>query len=184
MHSLTRGIIALFALAALGFCAGCKSYQLGHPAELPFETVYIQPAKNDSFAPQVQALLSSEVRERVIRDGRVKLVADPNAADAILTMTVTDYMRRGGSRSQSDTETAQDFDLILRVRLDLYDQVEGNYLFEGRRIEARTTSYVNNPYAGAGATDTQGLIQSEYNAMPQLARELGRKASDELLSAW
>ena len=145
-----KSIFALLALITLGLFTACKSYQLGHPAELPFETIYIQPAKNDSFAPQAQALLSSQVREAVIRDGRVKLVADPDAADAVYTMTITEYERRGGTSRQDDTERAEDFDLLLQVQLDLYDQANSEYLFEGRRIQARTHAYQNNPFAAAG----------------------------------
>lgn len=174
----------LIALVALGFATGCKSYKVGHPAELPFETIYIQPAKNDSFAPQAQALISTQVREAVIRDGRVKLIANETEADAVLTMTLTDYERRGGTRRQDDTERAQDVDIVIRAQLDLYDQNNGKYLFEGRNVDARTNAYFDNPYTAAGAPSTQGLVQSEYNAMPRLARELGRKIADELLSAW
>lgn len=181
---MLRGTLTILAAAALTLSTACKSYQLGHPAELPFETIFIQPAKNDSFAPQAQALVSSEVREAVIRDGRVKLVANPNEADAVLTVTLTDYTRRGNSRSQADTEIAQDFDLRLYASLDLYDQRNGQFLFEERRIDARATGYTNDPFAAPGTPNTQDLIQSEYNAMPRLARDLGRKAADELLSAW
>lgn len=183
-HKMRHYVFALTTLLVLGLSAGCKSYKLGHPAELPFETIYIQPAKNDSFAPQAQALVSAQVREAVIRDGRVKLVADPSKADAVLAMTLTDYTRDAASRRQDDTELAQSFDLTLHLQLDLYDQRKGDYLFQGRGVEARTTGDISNPYAAAGTPNTQGLIQSEYNAMPRLARELGRKAADELLSAW
>lgn len=183
-HKMLQHAFALFTLVALSLCAGCQSYELGHPAELPFETLYIQPAKNDTFAPQAQALISSQLREAVIRDGRVKLIADPSKADAVLTMTLTDYTRNAASRSQEDTEIAQSFDLRLQAKIDLYDQRSGNYFFESRGLDARTTGYLNNPYLPNGTPDTQGLIQSEYNAMPQLARELGRKAADELLSVW
>lgn len=172
------------ALFALSLSVGCKSYKLGHPAELPFATIYIQPAKNDSFAPQAQALVSGQVREAVLRDGRVKLIADPKKADAVLSMTLTEYTRNAAARRQDDTEVAQNFDLTLSVQLDLYDQRQGDYFFQGREVEARTTGYLNNPYLPDGTPDTQGLIQSEYNAMPRLARELGRKAADELLSVW
>lgn len=175
---------ALLAAFALSFLAACQSYQLGHPAELPFETLFIQPVKNDSFAPQAQALLSAQVREAVIRDGRVRLVANPDKADAVLLMTLSDYTRRAGARRQDDTELAQNFDLTLRLQLDLYDQREEAYLFEGRQLEAQSIGYLNNPYNTAGSPDTQGLIQSEFNAMPRLTRELARKAADELLSVW
>ena len=184
IHKMIQSAFALLAAFALSFFVGCQSYQLGHPAELPFETIYIQPAKNDSFAPQAQALLSTQVREAVIRDGRVRLIADQSEADAVLLMTLTDYTRRASARRQDDTEAAQNFDLTLRLQLDLYDLRNGNYFFKGRQLEARTTGYLSDPYAPAGARDTQGLIQSEYNAMPRLARELGRKAADELLSVW
>lgn len=176
--------LASLTLLGLSLFVGCKSYQLGHPAELPFETIYIQPAKNDSFAPQAQALVSGQVREAVLRDGRVKLIADPKEADAVLSMTLTEYTRNAAARRQDDTEVAQNFDLALSVQLDLYDQRQGDYFFRGREVEARTTGYLNNPYLADGTPNTQGLIQSEYNAMPRLARELGRKAADELLSTW
>lgn len=176
--------LALLSLVAMNLSVGCKSYTLGHPAELPFETIYIQPARNDSFAPQAQALISGQVREAVIRDGRVKLVAEPGKADALLRMTLSEYTRNAAARRQDDTEIAQNFDLTLGLQLDLYDQDNGSYFFQGREVEARTTGYTNNPYVDAAVRDTQGLIQSEYNAMPRLARELGRKAADELLSVW
>jgi len=184
IHKLFQYAFALSAFIALGISAGCKSYMLGHPAELPFKTIYIQPAKNDSFAPQAQALVSSQIREAVIRDGRVTLIADPDEADAVLAITLTEYSRNAAARRQDDTELAQDFDITLRARLELHDQRSGNYFFEGREVEARTVGYLNDPFTTAGAPDTQGLIQAEYNAMPRLARELGRKAADELLSVW
>ena len=181
---LFQGIFALLLISILGVGTGCKSYQLGHSAELPFQSIYIEPVKNDSFAPQAQTLLSSEVREAVIRDGRVKLVAAPEQADAVLMTTLTDYRRQGGARRQNDTQIARDFDITLGAELDLYDQKAGKFIFKERRIEARTNVYLDNPYSPAGSPDTQGYIQSEYNAMPRLARELGRKAADELLGAW
>lgn len=183
-HKLFQSAFALLAVAALSFCTGCKSYQLGHPTELPFETIYIQPAKNASYAPQAQALISAQVRELVIRDGRAKLIADKSQADAVLTLTLTDYERRGRARSQDDTVVAQNFDIILEAEIDLYDQKNGKFLFEGRSVKSRTNAYLDNPYRTSGTPITQGFIQSEHNAMPRLARELGRKVADELLSVW
>lgn len=181
---MLRGLAMLFSVLALAFCIGCKSYQLGHPAELPFETVYIQPVKNDSFAPQAQALISSQIREAVIRDGRVTLVADKKNADVILAVTLRDYTRQGGARRQTDTAVATNFDLTLEAVVDLYDQENESFLFESRIIRARTTAYLDNPYNAAAAPATQGFIQSEYDTMPRIARDLGRKIADELLSTW
>ncbi|MEC7487151.1 MAG: hypothetical protein VYE55_02485, partial [Verrucomicrobiota bacterium] len=61
--------------------AGCQSYQLGDPTQLDFRSIYIKPVTNDSFAPQVQALLSSKIRELFIRDSRTRMVNDQQEAD-------------------------------------------------------------------------------------------------------
>lgn len=179
----TRHLSAFFALLALAFLSGCQSYQLGHPAELPFETIFVKPAANDSFAPQAQALISAEVRENIIRDGRVKLLAKESDADAVLFITLSDYERKSGTRVQGDTEVAQDFDVELEATVALYDQKAGQYLIESRKLRDRTVAYVGNPYTSS-RVETEGLIQSEYQAMPRLARDLGKKIADEVLSAW
>jgi hypothetical protein len=171
------GPLLAFALISL---SGCKSYQLGHPAELPFETIYVAPAKNDSYAPQAQALLSSAVRSAMIRDGRVELIAEPDQADAILEITLSDYNRRGGTRDPQDTSVAQDYDLSLEVMIDLYDQRSGTYLIESKRLVDSTIAYLSNDYTG----EISGLAQSETQAMPRLARDLGRKIVDKVLSTW
>lgn len=183
-HKLHRSALSLLATLLCCGLAACKTYKLGHPAALPFATIYIEPVKNDSFAPQIQTLLSTQVREAVLRDGRIQLVADPQQADAVLQLRLTDYDRLASARRQDDTERAQTFDLSLRLQLSLYDPHNDRFYFQDRPVAARTTGYLNNPYAAVGAPATQGLIQSEFNAMPRLARELGQKAANELLSTW
>ena len=75
------------------FMAGCQSYQLGDPAQLDFKSIYIKPVTNDSFAPQVQALLSSQIRELFIRDSRTQMVNDHKEADVILFVNLISYNR-------------------------------------------------------------------------------------------
>ena len=63
-------MIAVLALFTSAFISGCNSYQLGNPAELPFESIYIKPVSNDSFAPQAQEglhLLQSEEEAKDVR---------------------------------------------------------------------------------------------------------------------
>jgi len=184
LFNLLRLSATVLSLAGLLCLNGCKSYQLGHPAEIPFKTIFVQPAANDSFAPQAQALISSKVREEIIRDGRVKLVANENRADAVLRITLSDYQRITGTRNQTDTEVAQDYDIILQATVDLYHQANGNYLIQSRTVSERTTAYVNNTFTPPGDPQTQGLIQSEYQAMPRIAREIGQKVADLVLSSW
>ncbi len=177
-------LIATLTLLAASFLGACKSYQLGSPAELPFKSIYIQPATNDSFAPQAQALLSAQIREAFIRDGRTQLVTSEEAADAVLLVNLTEYDRQAAARRRDDTVVARDFDLSLHADVSLFNQNKGDYYFKNRQLSETSNAYTDNPYADPTATQTQGFLQSEYQAMPRLTRDLARKIADEVLSPW
>jgi len=185
--ALRSTLIAAITLAAVGFISGCKSYQFGNPAELPFESIYIKPVTNDSFAPQAQALLSAQIRDAFIRDGRTKLVTSEEEADAVLLVNLTEYDRSAAALQSNDTTTAADFDLTLIAEVSLFNQNKGDYFFQERVIEETSNAYVNNPYSAPvtlATPNTQGFLQSEYQAMPRLTRDLARKIADEVLSPW
>ncbi|TVP80965.1 MAG: hypothetical protein EA353_02550 [Puniceicoccaceae bacterium] len=174
----------LLSIGFIGLLGGCKSYQLGNPAELTFQSIYVKPVQNDSYAPQAQALLSSQIRDAFIRDGRLALATSEEAADVVLLVNLTDYRRRAASRSRQDTRLGTDFDLTLEAELALFDQNKGSYLFQRRKLSERSNAYAQNPYAAPGAPASQGFIQSEYQAMPRLTRGLAQKIADEVLSPW
>lgn len=182
--TLCRAITALLALWVASFLGGCKSYQLGHPTELPFKSIYIQPAANDSFAPQAQALLSSQIREAFIRDGRTRLVTSEEDADAVLLINLTEYDRSAAARQSADTAVARDFDLNLTAEVSLFDQNKGDYYFQKRELQERSNAFADNPYADRTDVRTQDFLQAEYQAMPRLTRDLARKIADEVLSPW
>ena len=185
-HALRTPLIAALTLLTMIFASGCKSYQWGNPAELPFKSIYIKPVTNDSFAPQAQALLSRQIRDAFIRDGRSQLVTSEEDADAVLLVNLTKYDRRAAARSSEDTETAADFDLSLTAIVSLYNQNQGDYFFKERSIKETANAYVNNPYATitTPASNTQDFLQSEYQAMSLLTRDLARSIADEVLSPW
>jgi len=178
---LMRVLPWLLIAASLG---ACKSYQLGSPATLPFESIYVRPVMNQSFAPQAQALLSSQIREAFLRDGRVRLVSDPSTADAVLVIDLTEYRRSPGARESNDTTVARSFSLGLVADISLYDQNRGRYYFRQRQASERANAYVNDPYANPALPETQDFFQSEYQAMPRLTRGLAQKIANEVLSPW
>ncbi|MFP4156173.1 MAG: LPS assembly lipoprotein LptE [Opitutales bacterium] len=177
---LWRGLLA----AALLCLPACRSYQLGHAAELPFETIFVEPAGNESDAPQAQAIVSAKVREAILRDSRVKLTADKKDADVVLDVLLTAYDRDAANRDPRDTEVALDYDLTLTSRITLLDQRSGEYLFRSRTVSAEASAFVNDLSAPAGTADTQSFLQAEHQAMPRIARELARQIANEVLGAW
>ncbi|MGZ0655791.1 LPS assembly lipoprotein LptE [Coraliomargarita sp. W4R53] len=182
--ALRATLIATFTLLTIAFISGCKSYQFGNPAELPFQSIYIKPVSNNSFAPQAQALLSTQIRDAFIRDGRTKLVTSEEAADVVLLVNLTEYNRSAAARQSDDTVVAADFDLTLFAEVSLYNQNKGDYLFQDRVLRETSNAYVNNPYTTGSTNNTQDFLQSEYQAMSILTRDLARKIADEVLSPW
>lgn len=189
MHILMKRSIRVFlgislALLTLLSASSCRSYKLGHPGELAFTSIYVMPVENNSFAPQAQAQVSSDLREAFIRDGRVKLVASEEAADVVLMVSLADYSRSPSARANVDTVKAFDFDITLTSNVSLYDPINGNYLFKNDLIEARTNAYTENPYAAPAALNTQTYHIAERQAMQNLSRSLAQKIADRILSAW
>lgn len=161
--------------------SACKSYHLGSPAEIPFQSIYIAPVSNHSYTPQAQAIVSAMLRDDFIRDARVRVVASKENADAVLLVDLTDYERNTTARNQRDTTIADSFDVILKARFSLLNQQTKTYFFTNRPVQAKTNAYTRNPYENNSVNEYQ---LSERQAMEQLARELARKISDEVLNPW
>ena len=175
-------VISFGFILMLYLLSGCSSYQLGSPGQqLPFESIYIKPVANRSFAPEAQTIVSAQLREVFIHDGRVKVVASEQDADAVLAVTLTEYDRTGAARSSADTALADNFDVLLTATVSLLSQPGNEYFFKDRSVQARTNAYLTNPYAENQIIAYQ---LSERQAMEQLARQLARDITDTVLSFW
>ena len=166
---------------AFSLLSGCSSYQLGSPGQTTFESIYIKPVANSSFAPQAQSIVSAQLRETFISDARIRVVAKEENADTVLDITLTEYNRGAAARSSVDTVIANNFDLTLTASVSLFDQSTGEYLFENRSVETKTNFYTRNPYIEDQPITYQ---LGERQAMEQLARQIARKIADEVLSPW
>jgi hypothetical protein len=183
-HAHRASILAIFVIFTAALISGCKSYQFGNPTELPFDSIYIKPVTNDSFAPQAQALISSQIRDIFIHDGRTKLVTSGEAADAVLIVNLTEYKRYAAARRSVDTTVAASFYLALAAEVSLFNQNKGDYYFQERMVWKSSNAYLNAPYDTTATTQSQDFLQSEYQAMPRLTRDLARRIADEVLNPW
>ncbi|OYV47791.1 MAG: hypothetical protein B7X06_02645, partial [Verrucomicrobia bacterium 21-51-4] len=76
MYARTQRTARLKALASwfslsLWACLviGCGHYQLGRPSGPGFHTLFIEPVRNSTFAPQAQALVGQAVANAFVREG-------------------------------------------------------------------------------------------------------------------
>jgi hypothetical protein len=151
---------------------GCQHYHLGAPATLSFDSIYIEPIRNESFAPQAQALLNEQLTMAFMEDARIK-VAREDDAQALLSIVLTDYQTSVSATEESDTVVGQSFNLTLVARCTLVDTASGEMLLRDVPVSATVDSFVD-----------EGFQQSEYQAIPVLTRNLAKKIRDLTLSGW
>lgn len=165
-------LFASFAALALGL-ASCANYHLGTGSETRYATLHVAIVKSDVLLPQAVALVTTQVREAFLKDGRVRLVDSAADADAVLTLTLEDYHREETVARADDTGLARRFDLVLQARAALVDQRSKQVVFANRPLKVTR-----------GAFTDSGQIQSEYQTLPLLAEQLAERALHAVLDSW
>jgi hypothetical protein len=152
---------------------GCAHYQLGTGGTLAFHTLYAAPIENKTLLPQAHAIVSTALREELLRDGRITLVDSPDQADATLSLVITDYHRDIATVRSDDTGLARKLALTLRATVTLRDNRTGRDLFSQRPVDAEHDAYTDS-----------GQLQSEYQVLPLLAGALAKKVAHATLDVW
>jgi hypothetical protein len=168
------------ALLSLGLFSGCAHYQLGTGGKLSFHTLYIAPVENKARLPQAVSVVSTQLREAFIHDGRVTVVDSPADADATLTVSLSNYSRDVTSARPDDTGLARKFNLNLAAVCTLRDNRAGTVLFDQRVVNVEQQIFTT---AKLQRTDSDQL-QAEYQALPLLASSLAQKVTHATLDVW
>jgi hypothetical protein len=161
------------AFCAVLLLAGCAGYQLGTGAKLKFSTLFIAPVASEAMIPQAQAIVTTQLREVFLHDGRVTLVNSAEAADAVLQVTLSSYDRAVSVSQPSDIGLGRRFDVTLRAQATLTDNRSKQALFAKRPLTAQR-----------GVFTDSGLVPSEYQALPLLAEQLADQAAHAVLDTW
>jgi len=164
-------------LYGLGLCllvAGCANYNLGSTGPLKFHSLYVAPVINNTKAPQAQAPVTEMLRQSLLQEGNLQL-ANQEQADATLEVTLVAYESTISATSSNNTLNAQAYTLTMTANCTLVDNRSGTVYFKNLPVNASIETYVNG---------TNDLAEPEYQAMPLLARELGRKIKDLIVTTW
>ena len=167
--------LALAGLAMLVaglFLPACTHYRLGTGGELTFHSLYVAPVASETLLPQARALVGTQLREALLRDGRVTLVNSAEAAEATLQVSLKSYDREATVARTDDTGLARKFALNLTAECTLRTR-DGKVLFEKRAVRAQRDAYTD-----------QGQLQAEYQTLPLLAETLAQNITHAVLDAW
>jgi len=164
--------VVCLLLSVLCF-SGCASYKLGTGTMPKFATLFIAPVTTETLIPQAREIVTTQVREAFIKDGRVTLVDSPADADAVLRISLTGYDRTVAVARQDDTGLARRFDVTLRASATLTDQRSQQALFAKRPLAATR-----------GVFTDSGLVPAEYQGLPLLAEQLASETIHAVLDTW
>jgi outer membrane lipopolysaccharide assembly protein LptE/RlpB len=183
---MRRRTLILATVGLLGLLSACSHYQLGTATKPAFATLYVEPVTTKILLPQSQALIESQVRSAFLRDGRVALVNSPEAAEATLTLNITEYRREVATQRRDDTGLARKFALTLGVDCTLVQRQPSpaRTLFEKRTVTVRRDAYTDSGQKLPSGTAVSGQLQSEYQALPLLADALAEKITHAVLDVW
>lgn len=162
----------LLALVLLGTLSACSHYRMGTSATLAFETVFVAPVANASFAPQAGPLVTDRVRTALARDGRLTLAASPADAGANLQIRLVRFDRDVLAAHRDDTALARKFGATLTAEITLTDR-SGKVLLDHRVVKATRDVFVDS-----------GLQPTEYQTMPILADALATEIAHAVLDTW
>lgn len=165
-------ILSGILLAIVALSAGCAHYHTGAGNKLPFKTLYVAPAKNDSLAPQAQALLTGQVRNKILADSRIELKNEDNA-DATLEITICDFETNVGSTKGTDSIVANSLNVSLGVNITLEMQNKDEILLKNHHVSAEVE-----------VLSQDGYEEAQYQAMPKLTQKLADKIYILISTPW
>jgi hypothetical protein len=152
---------------------GCAHYQLGAEPKVKFTSLFIAPVTSSVSLPQAQVLLTTQLREAFIRDGRVTLTDSAATAEACLQISIADYHRAAAVARSDDTGLSRRFDVTLQATATLTDNRTHQPYFSRRSLTAKR-----------GVFTDSGLIPSEYQTLPLLAEQLATASVHAVLDTW
>jgi hypothetical protein len=170
---ILRGLAAIL-VAAIGLLAtSCANYQLGTGSTPKFSTLYVAPVTSEALVPQARILVGTQVREALLRDGRVTLVGTAAEADAVLTIVLASYQKLTVVSRPEDTGIARRMDVRLQAHATLVDTRTNQAYFSNRPLDVRR-----------GVFTDSGLVPSEYEGLPLLAEALANETVHAVLDTW
>ena len=160
-------LILVFLLPA------CSHYRLGVPGQLPFQTLYIPPVENLSYAPEITSMFTQQLIFSLQRSQEIKIVQNPKAADATLQVVVYRFEKNVSATQASDTVLGESFNLTLSAYVTLKNNHTNLDYFANRPLFASQQAFV-----------TGGYQPAQYEVMPVITKQLADKVRDTVISVW
>ncbi|MDK2971863.1 MAG: hypothetical protein PWP23_1618 [Candidatus Sumerlaeota bacterium] len=139
MRQVPPFLAALALIVVLGACTRVSRQRTLPPS---IRTVHIPMIINRSAEPGLEEDATRLVQKEFLADGRLELARNPREADAILEITIKDFLDDPVSLDSDDfTRRLQ---LTIEADVRIVQNIPGKPVFGGSRKVISTTTYTND----------------------------------------
>jgi len=167
--SENSGYIIILTLVFGLFCVvGCTNKSGSIPTNV--SQIHVPTFQNSSSEPTLEEILTDDVIQEFLADGRVSLVSRAEA-EAILLGTIKQYKHI--PLMYNDQDIVQQYKVRIEISLALKDAKTGTILWRQPEIR-RETRY----------SDVQPPVETELNAQERVSEQLARDVLTSTVEGW
>ena len=169
---MNKRLFLLNTLAATLFLSGCMGYQLNSSRPAGVDSVSMKPVINRTSESAIEIEITHAMRDRILLDGRMKLINEPTNADATIEIKLTKY--------ELNPIAFQD---NLKTTPDLY-RMKISGVAELRNTKSGTVISTSKNYGESTFEFENDLTSSKRDALSDAADEIARLMLDDLIETW
>lgn len=142
MSSRAFSLIISVLLVAAG-AASCGYYSTTSRTAGDIKSIGVPYFDNETPEPNIEIDITQRIIDGIINDNTLKVVSDEEA-DAILEGVITEYRNDPFTFAETSTSDvqAEQYRLVIGLRISLFDRSKNAYVWEGKRIQAHGDYYL------------------------------------------
>lgn len=169
-RSLLLTGLALFAASCL---TGCVGYRLGSMLPPDIRSVYIPTFVNKTDEPLIESDTTEAAIKEFQKDGTLRVVGTPEAADALLDVTLVKYELSALAYDTLKRTTANEYRLTLTAKVVMSSRKTGKVIAENPKVQGETTFVLSGD-----------MTSAKRQALPAAAADLAHDMVETVVEAW
>ena len=153
---------------------GC-GYSMKSSLDPKFQTIYVEPFKNNSREYDLQAPLANALTRKFMNDGRLRVV-QKDMADLIVTGSITGYDLKGRSTDVNDEVTQ--FEMRMWTKVRVFDSKTGDELWSDN---VSSVTYYSTLRGNTPSHRLRGNTQVEMPVVRSFQTDHENRAASEAL---
>lgn len=170
-----RGCFVAMSLCVIAqLCLGC-GYSMKSSLDEKYQTIYVEPFKNNSREYDLQAPLTNAVTRKFMNDGRLRVV-QKHMADLVVSGSIQEYELKDRGSDLNDETTH--YEMRMRTQIRVIDPRNGDELWSG---PVDTFTYFTTLRSETSSHRLRGNVQTVLPVVRSFQTDAENRAASEAL---